>query len=341
MALDPAAARDPGLPRGQGPAAVLRGRGQPLQPAAASAATRIDDDIPIMLIDEAETVDDAEHERLMAKAAAEGIEPTFERMTACRTAGSTRSGCSMPRPALPEQIDGGGRAAAGRRRAARRRRDRQRARAGHGRQRRRRRPARSRRRPVHAGARRGGQGLRAAVVRRRAHPRVRHVVLGRHRGDASSAAETAGVPAAPGRRRDPRGRDWAISPPVGTARSSRSPTASPCPGPGSAPSPSRRWSSSSASGSSPGRREWRRPRRRAAADAAGTSWSSTATRPSELARRIGRTCPDRLRRRRARRGGRAAVEDRGQRERQGRRLLPTGSRSCATTRSAGGASTAT
>jgi uncharacterized protein len=37
----------------------------------------IRDDIPIMLIDEAETVDDSEHERLMAKAEADGIEPTF------------------------------------------------------------------------------------------------------------------------------------------------------------------------------------------------------------------------------------------------------------------------
>jgi uncharacterized protein len=39
---------------------------------------RIQDDIPIMLIDEAETVDDAEHERVMAQAEAEGIKPTFE-----------------------------------------------------------------------------------------------------------------------------------------------------------------------------------------------------------------------------------------------------------------------
>lgn len=36
------------------------------------------DDIPIMLIDEAETVSDTEHDRLLAKAAAEGIQPTFE-----------------------------------------------------------------------------------------------------------------------------------------------------------------------------------------------------------------------------------------------------------------------
>ena len=38
---------------------------------------RIVDDIPIMLIDEAETVPDEEHERLLAKAEASGIRPTF------------------------------------------------------------------------------------------------------------------------------------------------------------------------------------------------------------------------------------------------------------------------
>jgi uncharacterized protein YbaR (Trm112 family) len=38
----------------------------------------IRDDIPVMLIDEAETVSDEEHNRLMAKAEAEGIQPTFE-----------------------------------------------------------------------------------------------------------------------------------------------------------------------------------------------------------------------------------------------------------------------
>jgi uncharacterized protein YbaR (Trm112 family) len=35
------------------------------------------DGIPVMLIDEATAVDDAEHERLTAKAAADGISPTF------------------------------------------------------------------------------------------------------------------------------------------------------------------------------------------------------------------------------------------------------------------------
>jgi uncharacterized protein YbaR (Trm112 family) len=38
----------------------------------------INDDIPNMLVDEAETVSDAEHERLTAKAASDGIRPTFE-----------------------------------------------------------------------------------------------------------------------------------------------------------------------------------------------------------------------------------------------------------------------
>jgi uncharacterized protein len=36
------------------------------------------DDIPVMLIDEATTVDDAEHARLMAKAEAEGVEQTMQ-----------------------------------------------------------------------------------------------------------------------------------------------------------------------------------------------------------------------------------------------------------------------
>jgi uncharacterized protein len=38
----------------------------------------INDDIPNMLVDEAETVNDTEHDRLVAKAAADGIRPTFE-----------------------------------------------------------------------------------------------------------------------------------------------------------------------------------------------------------------------------------------------------------------------
>ena len=39
---------------------------------------RVDDDIPVMLMEESETVADDEHERLLAKAASSGIEPTFD-----------------------------------------------------------------------------------------------------------------------------------------------------------------------------------------------------------------------------------------------------------------------
>jgi uncharacterized protein YbaR (Trm112 family) len=39
---------------------------------------KVVDGVPDMLIDDAETVDDAEDARLTAKADAEGLEPTFE-----------------------------------------------------------------------------------------------------------------------------------------------------------------------------------------------------------------------------------------------------------------------
>jgi uncharacterized protein YbaR (Trm112 family) len=41
----------------------------------------VKDDIPIMLIDEATPADDAEHARLIAKADADGIQPTFVEST--------------------------------------------------------------------------------------------------------------------------------------------------------------------------------------------------------------------------------------------------------------------
>lgn len=39
---------------------------------------RVTDGIPVMLVDEAETVDEAEDARLLAKAEAEGIEPAWK-----------------------------------------------------------------------------------------------------------------------------------------------------------------------------------------------------------------------------------------------------------------------
>ena len=38
----------------------------------------LDGDIPDLLIDDAETVDDAEHDRLTKKAESDGVKPTFE-----------------------------------------------------------------------------------------------------------------------------------------------------------------------------------------------------------------------------------------------------------------------
>lgn len=39
---------------------------------------RVEDGIPVMLTDEADSVDDPEHERLLAKAESDGVGPTFE-----------------------------------------------------------------------------------------------------------------------------------------------------------------------------------------------------------------------------------------------------------------------
>ncbi len=39
---------------------------------------RIENDIPVLLIDEAETVDQAEHDRIMARVETESIKPTWE-----------------------------------------------------------------------------------------------------------------------------------------------------------------------------------------------------------------------------------------------------------------------
>ena len=73
----PQAAGNPGLPQDKGPLLYFVDEDSLYNPRL-RLRYRITDDIPIMLVDEAETVDDAEHDRLLAKAAAEGIAPTFE-----------------------------------------------------------------------------------------------------------------------------------------------------------------------------------------------------------------------------------------------------------------------
>jgi uncharacterized protein YbaR (Trm112 family) len=63
-------------PDDKGPLLYFEGEGALYNPRLKRRYS-IRDDIPIMLVDEAETVTDAEHERLMAKAEADGITPTL------------------------------------------------------------------------------------------------------------------------------------------------------------------------------------------------------------------------------------------------------------------------
>ena len=77
MALDPQLLDILACPDDKGPLLYFEGEAALYNPRLKRRYT-IRDDIPIMLVDEAETVDDAEHDRLMAKAEADGIRPTFD-----------------------------------------------------------------------------------------------------------------------------------------------------------------------------------------------------------------------------------------------------------------------
>ena len=77
MALDPKLLEILACPEDKGPLLYFRDEAALYNPRL-KRRYAIRDDIPIMLIDEAETVDDAEHQRLLAKAEADGVKPTFE-----------------------------------------------------------------------------------------------------------------------------------------------------------------------------------------------------------------------------------------------------------------------
>ena len=77
MALDPLLLEILACPEDKGPLLYFEAEDSLYNPRL-KRRYAIKDGIPVMLIDEAETVDDAEHGRLMAKADAEGIKPTFE-----------------------------------------------------------------------------------------------------------------------------------------------------------------------------------------------------------------------------------------------------------------------
>ena len=77
MSLDPQLVEILACPEDKGPLLYFADE-QALYNPRLKRRYAIRDDIPIMLIDEAETVDDAEHDRLLAKAEADGVKPTFE-----------------------------------------------------------------------------------------------------------------------------------------------------------------------------------------------------------------------------------------------------------------------
>jgi uncharacterized protein YbaR (Trm112 family) len=77
MALDPQLLEILACPEDKGPLLYFADEDTLYNPRL-KRRYAIREDIPIMLIDEAETVDASEHERLLAKADAEGIKPTFE-----------------------------------------------------------------------------------------------------------------------------------------------------------------------------------------------------------------------------------------------------------------------
>ncbi len=76
MALDPLLLDILACPEDKGPLYYLADENALYNPRL-TRRYRVDDDIPVMLIDESETVEAAEHDRLMAKIDAEGISPTF------------------------------------------------------------------------------------------------------------------------------------------------------------------------------------------------------------------------------------------------------------------------
>jgi uncharacterized protein len=77
MALDPQLLEILACPEDKGPLLYFADEDSLYNPRL-KRRYAIREDIPIMLIDEAESVTDSEHERLMAKADADGIKPTFE-----------------------------------------------------------------------------------------------------------------------------------------------------------------------------------------------------------------------------------------------------------------------
>ncbi len=76
MALDPKLLEILACPQDKGPLLYFADDAVLYNPRL-KRSYRVDNDIPVMLIDEASDVDDAEDARLLAKAEADGVTPTF------------------------------------------------------------------------------------------------------------------------------------------------------------------------------------------------------------------------------------------------------------------------
>ena len=76
MALDPQLLEILACPEDKGPLYYLADEDALYNPRL-HRRYDVRDDIPVMLIDEATAVDDAEHDRILAKVEAEGLQPTF------------------------------------------------------------------------------------------------------------------------------------------------------------------------------------------------------------------------------------------------------------------------
>jgi uncharacterized protein YbaR (Trm112 family) len=79
MALDPKLLEILACPDDKGPLLYFADEQTLYNPRLKRRYRVLDGDIPDLLIDDSETVDDAEHSRLTEKAEAEGIKPTFEK----------------------------------------------------------------------------------------------------------------------------------------------------------------------------------------------------------------------------------------------------------------------
>ena len=78
MTLDPKLLEVLACPEDKGPLLYFADEQSLYNPRLHRRYRVLDGDIPDLLVDDAEAVDDAEHERLVRKAESEGVKPTFE-----------------------------------------------------------------------------------------------------------------------------------------------------------------------------------------------------------------------------------------------------------------------